>query len=214
MFSVFFLVFTFTCSISLATLTIRRKRGEDWYNPISNDEKMIESIINISIILVLLSTLSKYLVSNLKLFIILIGIIVFVTIVFVILNISKNKKGLNQSDSNEEKMTLKDLLTRFITVFNVLYLLLSILHIYILAKYSSNSFNLFGDLDTTIRPIFKSNSTIVVAFTILIWTSIVGAATSLYGWTFSNEVDKLNRQEKVNHEFFVKRVMSRNKKSK
>lgn len=222
MFNIVFLVVTVAFSIFIASLTIKRQKGEDWYSPISNNEKMIESIINISIILIILTTVSKYLLTNLVFFLILLVLIVTITTIVLILNHLNNKK--NESDnksntestnnSNEQKKTLRDLLTRFVTVFNVLYFLFSILHMWILSEHNGKKFDFFDDLDIISKSIFKDNSTLIFSFTILIWTSIIGAAISLIGWAFSNKVDELGKQEKVNYHFFVDRVMSRNKKDK
>lgn len=222
-FSILYLVGNFALSILFASATIIRKRGEEWYSPISNSEKMIESIINISILLVLLTTVSKYLIENLILFLILLGLIFIITIVVIALN-KFNKKNDNSSFDNQlvpqkesskpnfQTKTLRDLLTRFITVFNSVCFILSIIHICFIAKYGNKSFDFFGDLDTTIKPIFEKNSTLIVSFTILIWTSLIGAIISLLGWTFSNKAIISNKKHKVNYSFFEERVMSRNKK--
>lgn len=181
MFSILYLVGNFVLSILFASATIIRKRGEDWYSPISNSEKMIESIINISILLVILTTVSKYLIENLVLFLILLVLIFIITIVVIAFN-KFNKNNQNNSFNNQvvfqkgtsetssQTKTLRDLLTRFITVFNSFCFILSIIHICFIAKYGNKSFDFFGDLDTTIKPIFEKNSTLIVSFTILIWT--------------------------------------------
>lgn len=212
MFNIIFLVAAFGISIFVASLTIRRQKGEDWYSPISNNEKMVESIINISIILIILTTIFKYMILDLKLFLLLLVIIISITSVFAVF--SKINKKHNKGATNDNEKTLRDLLTRFVTVYNVLYLVFSIIHLSIMAKKDIENFDFFASLEDTLEIIFESNSTLVVSFTILTWTSIIGTIISLLGWTFSNNVDKIEIKEKVNYNFFVNRVMGRNKKWK
>ena len=225
MFNIVFLVVTFGFSIFIASLTIKRQKGEDWYSPISNNEKMVESIINISIVLVILTTISKYLLSNLMYFFLLFGLIIIITSIVLLFNHLNNfekrngkknneKKDNSKKKSNEQKKTLRDLFTRFITVYNVLYFIFSITHIWIISEHSSEKFDFFDNLNKVLEFVFETNNTLVFSFTILIWTSLIGAIMSLIGWAFSNKVDELDKKEKVNYSFFVDRVMSRNKKSK
>lgn len=128
-------------SIMVSIISIVQTRGKDWYTPITNKQKMVMTIINASVLFMVIVFMydalfidfSKTLIISLVTLIIILFFIsppIFSKVLF--LFGKKNHPLDSDTDMDkpmdsinslaEEKSTLKEYLQKFITVFNCTFL--------------------------------------------------------------------------------------------
>lgn len=208
MFNLIFGVLSLMFSIGISAATTRRQKGEDWYSPITNNVKMLMSIINTVILLFIFTLFFEYLLNDIKLFA---TICIVLTVITVCVFIYNRMKTTNNS-TQDRKKTVIELFAKFLTVFNSFYFLQSTIQICILASRIGKT-NMFSSAEMVFALAFNDNNILIVSFTLLLWTSIIGTVTSFYGWTYKDSVDTINTSSKIDHVYYSKRVSNRNRKS-
>ena len=209
MFNIIFVVLSLIISLGISAAMNRRQKGEDWYFPISNNDKMIMSTVNIAIILLIVTLSFGLLIEELKLFVAICILLFVITASILIYNFIENRK---REKSTEKKKTIIEVFSKFLTIFNSIFFFLSILQICILATQGEKKFSFFSPTNDMLRTVFEKNNIFVISFTILLWTSGIGAITSFIGWTFKEEVAPVKKREKKDYVFYSNRVGNRNRK--
>lgn len=209
MFNIIFVVLSLTIALGVSAAVNRRQKGEDWYSPMSNNDKMIMSTINIAILLLIVTLSFGLLVEELRLFIAICILLFAVTLCIIIYNVIRNKKA---GENKEKKKTIIEVFSKFLTIFNSIFFILSILQICILATQGTENFSFFSPTNDMLKTVFENNNILVISFTILLWTSGIGTITSFFGWTFKEEVAPVKKKEKKDYVFYSNRVGNRNRK--
>lgn len=216
-------------SLVFAFVSVRQAKGVDWYAPISNKQKMIMTLINVSIVLLVMIFIFAIIQGILWKIVVVSGVCIIIILYFsypqlldpIRNKLAKSKKEENTSNylilndndndnnnSNHDKNTLLDIFSRILTVFNSMFFLTNIL--YVLYTYE----NIKNDSNSVFEAIFINNSVFPVHATILFWTTMSAIVITKKGWEYHKEVEQTSEEKKRKKyyaHFFAKRITDRNK---
>lgn len=198
----------------------------DWYAPISNVQKMIMTLINMSILLIVL-IFFFYNIKNLIWKICIISAVSLTIILFFLLQSKtrfiKDTKESSQSFSQIEpttynqpaaqnsKNTLQDVFSKIMTVFNSVFTIMNVFYfIYIFETLKDT----IPDNNAVFNMVFTADNALIIHGTILFWSTISTVILSAKGWQYDDEIKRISKKKRIeyNAEFFANRVTERNRK--
>lgn len=218
-------------SLTIAFVCIRQPKGIDWYAPISKKQKMIMSLINLSI-LIFIIIIALASVNDSTVNVVVISICCVATIVYLSIDslVSKIKTAIikpapatsvqqnTQIDIDDGQNTLKDIFSKVLTVFNSVFVTLNITYCVIImyCKYESWDVLLsmsISELDS-IETVL-SNNVLPVHITFLFWSTLAAIIMTSRGWKFSETINNLKKNKKVTvhtAKYYADRITNRNRK--
>ncbi|MCH5279142.1 MAG: hypothetical protein J1E60_05055 [Christensenellaceae bacterium] len=195
-------------SLVSSLISGRQPKGVDWYAPISKKQKMMMTLINISIglLVMILSLLIIY--GQLWKILIITATCVIIILYFSLHQFFRKKSGNHKEDP--EKDTLLDIFSKMLTVFNSVFLLTNIAYIYYIYEKIKN---VIEDNSSVIENIIANNDVLLIHGVILLWTTMSAIVITKNGWEYHREIENSfedKKRKKHNASFFARRVTDRN----
>ena len=201
-------------AIITAYSSITYKRGVDWYAPIGNQQRILRFVTNLLLIIVIILIFFVPMISQ---YIYIIFVFSFVLIfslatvgIGVISGRSSNtnfKKICERIINNENE--LLDLIAKFFTVFNIFFTLPPIAYVCYLYYVVSNKKIVRFD-SVYLKIIFQNSSVLVIAFSIILCFSMIGAILSCVGWDAKSGLSPIPPRKTGN--YYTKRIKDRGRK--
>ena len=215
-------------SLLVAFLSVYQPKGEEWYAPKSNKTRMIMTLLNTAILLVLLIYI-LYSIHNddLKIKVLIIsaafvGITLFLSFTYIVENILKKKDKPNQQNSSaasnstssrknyRQITTLREVLSTVLTFFNTAFVCLNVIYVFILVLRTGG----FSVAQAEVQQLLTSSNVIIVHSTILFWNTILAIILTSNGWKYNDEINGTQhrkKQIKYDADYYANRITGRNK---
>jgi len=227
MFDIITVVGIWMLSLPAAFVSVRQPKGSDWYAPISSKQKMLMSLVNMAVGLLVITLLLLTIDGQIKKVIVVSSLCIIIILFF---SANKIRNGFDrikkvsasaplktmpeeiktdkEIEREEENNTLNIVFAKILTVFNTVFTLLNIAYMFYIHK------NL-GIEAATVTDILTADSTLPVHAALLFWTTISAIALTSSGWHFDDTVSSATEgKRRVSHsvKFFAKRITDRNRK--
>ncbi len=219
-------VLLWSISVLISISSITQTKGIDWYAPITKKHKMIMTLINASVLFMIIVFMYEALFADLKK-----TALISFAILSIILSVIRpsiiskiqcyfdkyhERQTLRRKDdavmddkgpddnAPDTKNTLKAFIQKYLTVFNLTYFLLNIFYIvYILRTEESI---------TAYSSVVEGKETQVVSVTVLFWMSLVGVIITLMDWNYTDVVNRPDEKRiKRDNNYYTRKIMNRNR---
>lgn len=232
MFDILSVVFIWVTSLFFASISIYQPKGKDWYSPVNNKQKMIMTIINISLMFFEMVFLYAFLLEDIRKTIMVSVVFLFIVtfmgrkaVVDLIKKVGNHfgriqvsevealtdyevetivgmEDGFN-SDNTEEDEEKNSLWDLFQRFLTVFNTLFGLLNIGYVFYIASNMTD-----GSVYDNVIKDNS-VSVSFTILFWSTFCTSIITSKGWNYYDIAHKKKRVTPQGAKYFSNRITNR-----